>query len=169
MHTSKRFIGILLVALLLGLVVLLLRGNEDGWLCENGVWVKHGNPSAAQPSEQCVGEIEKKAALLEMHGFTSYAIGELVCGEGTVKNISGKRLGYVRSIFTFYEKNGSVFDFSEGYVNSKRTMFLPDEEAQFKRCINDKGSDVDTRKTKVEFRGKVGDVYDDEILGFEMK
>ena len=169
MHTSKRFIGILLVALLLGLVVLLLRGNEDGWVCENGAWVKHGNPSTAQPSERCVGEIEKNVPLLEVRKFTSYAIGELVCGEGTLKNVSGGKLGYVRSIFTFYAKDGSVFDFSEGYVNSKRTMFLPDEEALFKRCINDKESNVDTKKTKVEFRGKIGDIYDDKILGSEMK
>lgn len=169
MHTSKRFIGILLVALLLGLVILLLRGNEDGWLCENGVWVKHGNPSAAQPSDRCVREIEKKPVFLEVRGFTSYAIGELVCGEGTVKNVSGEKLGYVRSIFTFYGKDGDVFDFSEGYINSKKAMFFPDENAVFKRCIEDKESKIDIGKVKFEFEGKIGDVYKDENIGFGMK
>ena len=55
--------------------------------------MKHGNPSAAQPSDRCVREIEKKPVFLEVRGFTSYAIGELVCGEGTVKKVSGKPKG----------------------------------------------------------------------------
>lgn len=32
--------------------------NEDGWLCQNGQWVKHGNPSDPQPSVPCVGQIK---------------------------------------------------------------------------------------------------------------
>ncbi len=31
-------------------------GNEDTWLCENGRWVKHGNPSAVQPTAPCGGQ-----------------------------------------------------------------------------------------------------------------
>jgi hypothetical protein len=157
MHTSKRFIGILLVAFLFSLVVLLLRGNEDGWRSES------------RSSEEYAGKNEKETPMLEVRGFTSYAIGGLVCGEGKVKNVSGEKLGYVRSIFTFYERDGSVFDFSEGYVNSKRTLLLPDEEALFKRCVEDKDFQADTKKTKFQFRGKIGDAYDDKVLGFEMK
>lgn len=33
-------------------------GNEDTWLCENGQWVKHGNPSSEKPTEGC-GESEE--------------------------------------------------------------------------------------------------------------
>jgi len=28
-------------------------GDEDTWLCQNGQWVKHGNPSAPMPTEGC--------------------------------------------------------------------------------------------------------------------
>lgn len=28
-------------------------GNEDTWLCVNGQWVKHGNPSASAPTTGC--------------------------------------------------------------------------------------------------------------------
>lgn len=28
-------------------------GNEDTWICSNGQWVKHGNPSASQPTTGC--------------------------------------------------------------------------------------------------------------------
>ena len=30
-------------------LILLLRGNEDTWICQNGNWVKHGHPSASMP------------------------------------------------------------------------------------------------------------------------
>ncbi len=32
--------------------------NEDAWICENGEWVKHGNPSAEKPNMPC-GEDKK--------------------------------------------------------------------------------------------------------------
>lgn len=28
-------------------------GPEDDWICEKGEWIKHGNPSAPKPSEDC--------------------------------------------------------------------------------------------------------------------
>ena len=30
-----------------------LSGDEDGWLCSNGQWMKHGNPSAPMPVSGC--------------------------------------------------------------------------------------------------------------------
>ncbi len=37
---------------------LLIDGNEDSWICENGEWVAHGKPSQTKPSEPCEeGEI----------------------------------------------------------------------------------------------------------------
>jgi hypothetical protein len=38
--------------LLLGLRFL-IGGPEDSWICSNGQWVKHGNPSAAKPISGC--------------------------------------------------------------------------------------------------------------------
>lgn len=29
--------------------------GEDCWLCQNGEWIKHGNPNAPAPTEQCGG------------------------------------------------------------------------------------------------------------------
>ncbi|MFA6993260.1 MAG: GerMN domain-containing protein [Patescibacteria group bacterium] len=42
----------LLLALILGLR-LVFGGPEDGWLCQDGNWVKHGNPSAPAPTSGC--------------------------------------------------------------------------------------------------------------------
>jgi len=53
--------AIALVGLLLVIVLALayFRGKEDTWLCEQGVWVRHGNPSTPMPSSGCGTEIEK--------------------------------------------------------------------------------------------------------------
>jgi len=46
--------GILFV--LIGAVLVLrfvLGGNEDTWICQDGAWIKHGNPSQPQPVIPC--------------------------------------------------------------------------------------------------------------------
>ncbi len=41
---------------LLGIVFSLrLLSGEDDWICENGQWTKHGNPSAEKPETPCGG------------------------------------------------------------------------------------------------------------------
>jgi len=38
--------------------IVFLRGDEDAWLCVDGEWARHGNPSAAKPEKPCInGEI----------------------------------------------------------------------------------------------------------------
>lgn len=39
-----------LVVIVLGIRTFL---NEDDWICVDGEWVKHGNPSASKPTEFC--------------------------------------------------------------------------------------------------------------------
>lgn len=157
MHISKHIIGAVLIICLALLVVLLLGGGgrDDQYCLSLAPFLEEG----------CNDGIEKEA-LLDVLEFKSYIIGTLACGEGVVKNISKERLGYVRSILTFYEKDGNVFDFSEGYINSEGKMFLPGEEALFKRCIEDDMSKADTDRTKAAFIGKVGDDFDDRNLYF---
>lgn len=50
---KKIAIGLIVVlAIVLGLV-LFLRSNEDTWICSNGQWIKHGNPSSPKPTTAC--------------------------------------------------------------------------------------------------------------------
>lgn len=52
--TRNRKIIILIIAVIVVLFGwLLIRGPEDTWICENGQWVKHGNPSSSMPTEPC--------------------------------------------------------------------------------------------------------------------
>ncbi len=44
--------GLVLTAVVI-VVALLLRGDEDTWLCQDGQWVRHGNPSAPMPTSGC--------------------------------------------------------------------------------------------------------------------
>lgn len=42
------------MAAMLGAIILFKSiGREGNWICQNGQWVKHGNPSAAQPTSGC--------------------------------------------------------------------------------------------------------------------
>jgi len=52
----KKISKILLI-IILTLVGLILAArlltSEDSWICQDGQWVKHGNPSALAPTESC--------------------------------------------------------------------------------------------------------------------
>lgn len=58
MKNTKLFISlsVLVVAILYFGIVRLVSGPEDTWICQNGQWVKHGNPSAAMPTTLCPGQ-----------------------------------------------------------------------------------------------------------------
>lgn len=52
MKKSYLIIAVVVLVILAG-TLLFLRGNEDTWLCQNDQWVRHGNPSAPQPTQGC--------------------------------------------------------------------------------------------------------------------
>ncbi len=45
------YIGLLIIIMIVGAIRLL--SGEDDWICQNGQWVKHGNPDAVKPSVPC--------------------------------------------------------------------------------------------------------------------
>lgn len=49
--------GLVALIVLAAIGLILLRGNEDSWICVNNDWVKHGNPSSPKPAndESCPG------------------------------------------------------------------------------------------------------------------
>ena len=52
----KKISLIILLPILIILGIFMLRflsGDEDTWLCQNGQWVKHGQPAAAMPQKPC--------------------------------------------------------------------------------------------------------------------
>jgi hypothetical protein len=51
-------------------VIILLRsfftGNEDLWICDNGSWVKHGNPSEPMPQFPAEKMVRQAIKFLKM-------------------------------------------------------------------------------------------------------
>lgn len=60
-RTTLKILLLVGVAVLLALIV--LRGEEDTWLCDvaSGTWVQHGAPSAPAPNEPCGGQTNTHA------------------------------------------------------------------------------------------------------------
>ena len=54
----KILIAVLVTIICLGIIRFVIGGDEDDWICENGDWVRHGNPSAPMPLSNCESEIE---------------------------------------------------------------------------------------------------------------
>lgn len=57
---KKLPIIILILILIIGglfVVRFIFGGPEDSWICDNGEWVKHGNPSAPKPTTECIKKV----------------------------------------------------------------------------------------------------------------
>ncbi|MDO8668245.1 MAG: GerMN domain-containing protein [bacterium] len=54
MKTLKIAGSVALVLMVIALGIRFFSSDEDAWLCQNGQWVKHGNPSAAKPTTVCL-------------------------------------------------------------------------------------------------------------------
>ncbi len=52
----RKYIGLIVILLVAFAAIMFTRGSEDRWICDGGVWVEHGNPSASKPDGDCEGE-----------------------------------------------------------------------------------------------------------------
>jgi hypothetical protein len=59
------FLAIFTVAMIIIAGVRFLGGDEDGWLCTNGQWIKHGNPSSSKPTSGC--SVEKSKSIVNQY------------------------------------------------------------------------------------------------------
>jgi hypothetical protein len=50
---SVIFTFLFFVLLTIFILRFIIGGDEDSWICDKGVWVKHGNPSAVMPQVEC--------------------------------------------------------------------------------------------------------------------
>lgn len=55
---KEKFLWIIMGVVVVTAVILKLSSKEDDWRCENGAWIRHGNPRIAAPTSPC-GQIEK--------------------------------------------------------------------------------------------------------------
>lgn len=54
---NKKLFWVLLILVMILIIFGVLRfvfgGPEDSWVCKEGSWVKHGNPSNPMPLDKC--------------------------------------------------------------------------------------------------------------------
>ena len=50
---NKFLILMVILSIVLGVFTIRLFSGEDNWVCQNGQWVKHGNPSFTAPKSIC--------------------------------------------------------------------------------------------------------------------
>jgi hypothetical protein len=85
------------IALYAGIVILILAviafvrfsSSEDAWVCENGEWAAHGNPSAPKPTEGCGNVVSNQGEPSNIQSVT-----------GTILRQDGK-------VVLIYEKPGA--------------------------------------------------------------
>ncbi|OGZ33893.1 MAG: hypothetical protein A2Y98_03445 [Candidatus Portnoybacteria bacterium RBG_19FT_COMBO_36_7] len=59
-NMTKKILFAIGIVIAIAIVLLILRSPEDSWICENGQWVKHGNPSASMPTEPCGDQTQQE-------------------------------------------------------------------------------------------------------------
>ncbi len=87
----KRLIFPIVLIATIAAVLIFLRGDEDNWICQNGRWVKHGNPSRPMPTAAC----EKSGEEREIEVYLPAAGGKTV---GTKFVIYGKGRGFENTL-----------------------------------------------------------------------
>lgn len=50
---NKKMIFVVLLLILGILFFMRMFTPEDTWICDNGEWIKHGNPSKMKPKTEC--------------------------------------------------------------------------------------------------------------------
>lgn len=55
------FLAIFTVLVIIIAGVRFLSGDEDGWLCSQGQWIRHGNPGSPKPAKGCGEEVTQNA------------------------------------------------------------------------------------------------------------
>lgn len=48
-----KLILFILIAVILFIIGARFGSGEDSWMCSDGQWVKHGNPSLPMPTSEC--------------------------------------------------------------------------------------------------------------------
>jgi spore germination protein GerM len=81
----KLFWKAIVIILLIVIVILGIRflsGSEDAWICQDGQWVKHGNPGAAMPTSLC-GDQKQTGEVLVATPWPNQIINSPLIVEGS--------------------------------------------------------------------------------------
>lgn len=136
-----RKIIILIILVLLGSIVyVFVRGRDNMWICENGNWVKYGNPKTGQPDSPCTAvdklqgellgkteEVRSQSKLLNTQDYSSQKLKIFPTDVLALPNTIVLRLSH-NSVASIPAEIGLLINLEELYVdNNKLTGALPAE------------------------------------------
>ncbi len=82
---TLKIIGLVVVVLIIAVLgVRFLSGPEDTWICQDGQWVKHGQPSAPQPTTVC-GDQKQPDEVLVTNPKVNQAVNSPLTVEGQAR------------------------------------------------------------------------------------
>jgi hypothetical protein len=105
---------ILIFVILIG-GFLLLKGDEDTWLCEVSGWEKHGNPDAVKPDSLCINKIiyTEETNKQDIENYLKENISEI----STTKEVLGGKF-YITKINFTDSMSGNV-EYEDGHIALK--------------------------------------------------
>jgi len=113
-------LSILIVAVVVAAIISVrVFSGEDNWICQNGQWVKHGNPSAAAPTSGCgMVQVQSEASSSDIVAF-SPKIGETVKSPVTIEG-QAKGTWFFEAVFPIkiVDENGKELATGHGTATS---------------------------------------------------
>jgi hypothetical protein len=159
----------------------IIGGDEDTWICDNGVWIKHGVPSAAKPTDPCPGELveqilkspsvqlevqapySRATILISEDGKVDYEGIDMSEQEATSNSTTITQKEYFELVSLindsgFYDLEGEYKDESLLDGNTYTVTVTTEDEIEIVSCY---GSCPDTFTT---IRKRIEELYGDEII-----
>ena len=93
MKNKHKYLGLVVLIILIA-VLFFMRGNEDTWICENGEWVKHGNPDKEQPTTICPKSNSDSSLPLTQNNVACYKDAK-ECPDGSIVGRTGPNCEFI--------------------------------------------------------------------------
>ncbi len=97
-----------LLCLVGGILALRLQTPEDAWICENGVWVMHGNPAQEMPSTGCGMNTKERERAVEAYLRTH--LSEL----SPTKAVLGGT--FFPTLLYFPKEGEAIIEYEDGHI-----------------------------------------------------
>jgi len=129
--TSSKLITVLTVVIIIIIIafgLLIIRGDEDTWLCTSNGWLKHGNPARPMPNTPCPNQANDQNQNIEIANPASVKC-EQDGGKLEIKNIETGQIGIC--VFSDGSKCEEwAFFRNECRVGNKIVAYQPTEDQE---------------------------------------
>ncbi|MDD4290534.1 MAG: hypothetical protein PHH83_04705 [Patescibacteria group bacterium] len=135
-------IGVLFVAVIFFRI---LSGDEDTWICENGIWIKHGNPTVQMPTQECKSN-EQKNICSEI----DRSLKNPVCGEDNKTYYYGEKEAMCSGIKVLYNAECGKLNLSicamSNMSSREECQKLMEQRIAFENFIKENISEISPKK-----------------------